>query len=158
MRLADTLAAFPEIFEGLLTTTTTPPPPPAADKLGSVTASADLWKDCVWDYIHWGWWWWLNQHLIMTRLCRWWAHSAWWWSHRWSCTRASTPRCGKTTRQPGTAFSAQVSKHQHWSPPPPHPEVPDTVHLSTKAHFQLKVREWKREGRCELGDCVFCVY
>lgn len=41
--------------------------------------------------------------------CRWWAPLASWWSRRWRCTRASTPRRGRTTQQHGTRFSTQVT-------------------------------------------------
>lgn len=82
----------------------------------------DPWNDCIKDF-HWGWRWldltpnpffFLSFALpSLSSLCRWWAHLAWWWSRRWSCTRASTPKRGRTTLQHGTAFSAQVLQHRH---------------------------------------------
>lgn len=49
---------------------------------------------------------------------RWWAHLGRWWWPPWSCTSASTPKCGKRTRWPGTPFSNQVKGHPVHCPLP----------------------------------------
>lgn len=83
----------------------------------------DPWNNYIRDF-KWGWLWldstpnpffFLLCAALFFSFCRWWAPSAWWWSRRWSCTRVSTPKRGRTTLQRGIVFSAQVPTQTQFS-------------------------------------------
>lgn len=103
-----------------------------------------------------------NHSLLLSRSprCRWWAPLASWWLLLWRCTRAWTPRLGRTTRQRGTRFSTRVSAlkvvcQSSGLLVPGDTWRPVWVHFQSNAGREEQGEGGWWRGQSELGDSVY---